>query len=168
MFHARKVNGSLRKATEAYGNLRKVIPADQKRSPNGSFVPFTGRQIGSSCAYETLPMEDSTVERKSHSIRGTARQLERQINMNEHPRSKRIHGARANRTPHAISTAGSSGRLKAQMPERKQLPPAPIVPFKTARGLLICLGWLRLYQCIISPSYATVARRGLRYEPGEK
>jgi hypothetical protein len=38
--------------------------------------------------------------------------------------------------------------------------PALVQP---ARGLLICFGWLRLFQQIVAPSYAMAARKGLRH-----
>ena|SRR5215472_4669986 len=87
-------------------------------------------------------------ERKSHWINETGEWFVRQTSMNEHPTSKRNAGP-AIRT-HKVARA-------EVIDLSKQLPGA-------TRGLLICLGWLRLFQRIVTPHYAAGGRRGSRYE----
>jgi hypothetical protein len=89
------------------------------------------------------------LERKAHWIIETRAWFSRQTSMNKYPRSKRLHGAHA---AHTTRTA-RAGIISW----RKQLP-------GPTQGLLICLGWLRLFQCIVLPQYAAAGRRGPRYE----
>jgi hypothetical protein len=89
------------------------------------------------------------VEHKSHRFNETGGFFAHPTGMNEHTRSRRLHG------PHAVHTQRAA--RASVMDLRKQLP-------QPTRGLLISLGWLRLFQRIVTPQYAAAGRRGSRYE----
>ena len=99
---------------------------------------------GMKCLNSRLPK----TERKSHWINETGEWFGRQTSMNEHPTSKR-NGVLAIRT-HRVARSEVID-LSKQLPE-------------ATRGLLICLGWLRLFQRIVTPHCAAAGRKGSRYE----
>jgi hypothetical protein len=82
----------------------------------------------------------------------------RQTSMKENPRFKQITELQNNL---AANAPKSRARQKSRM--TKRLAPQRAEPVQPSRGLLICLGWLRLFQQIVAPSYAMAARRGTRH-----
>ena|SRR5580765_7627278 len=105
------------------------------------------------------PSANPDMGRKSHSSRGTTARLERQTSMRQHAISKQFNSARVNQARKTTVQTVSRSRLQRQTHSTE-----PTTPPNPARALLICLGWLRLYQRIILPHYAMVGRRGLWYE----
>jgi hypothetical protein len=98
--------------------------------------------------------------------------------MNEYLKSKPLQRARSSEAekmtrppakrakPHY---PGSRGRKQDNCIQSRRFEDAwRTIQFQPARGLLICLGWLRLYQRIVSPilspRYAVIARKGGRHE----
>jgi hypothetical protein len=81
--------------------------------------------------------------------------------MNRHPEFKQGERTRANRVQ-KVTRAKTGNTL--QSTERKRISPDVTTLFQPARGLLICLGWLRLFQQIVAPRYALIPRREFRRE----
>jgi hypothetical protein len=85
--------------------------------------------------------------------------------MNEQPKFKHIRGhsnAEANRRTQIVTRAkrAASRRQPAEM----NVPlAAPAFPMHPARGLLICIGWLRLFRTIVSGDLPS-ARRPVPHE----
>jgi hypothetical protein len=81
--------------------------------------------------------------------------------MNRHPEFKQGERTRANRVQ-KVTRAKTGNTL--QSAEKKRISPDITTLFQPARGLLICLGWLRLFQQIVAPRYALIPRREFRRE----
>jgi hypothetical protein len=81
--------------------------------------------------------------------------------MNRHPEFKQGERTRANR---AQKVTGAKNGNTLQSAEKKRISPNVSTLFQPARGLLICLGWLRLFQQIVAPRYALIPRREFRRE----
>jgi hypothetical protein len=78
--------------------------------------------------------------------------------MKDNPEFEPMRNARNSR---AQSTPKSTSRR--QLPATARLALQKVAPVPTNRGLLICLGWLRLFKEIVAPNYAMVGRKGLRH-----
>jgi hypothetical protein len=83
-------------------------------------------------------------------IAGTTPSLVIQTCMNEQPKLKIVHKDSNTGTDSRVRTSARTSRT-AQ---------APTAPFHPARGLMICIGWLRLYQTIISGAIPSSRRSG--------
>jgi hypothetical protein len=77
---------------------------------------------------------------------------------------KQFDSARGSRAQKNPRRRASATYLIQQSPAKKQLSPDLTALLSPARELLISLGWLRLFQSIVSHRYPAVARRELRPE----
>ena len=84
--------------------------------------------------------------------------------MNRHPEFKQGERTRANRVQKVTQAKAGSALSLRQSAEKKGISADITTLFQPARGLLICLGWLRLFQQIVAPRYALIPRREFRRE----
>jgi len=85
--------------------------------------------------------------------------LVRQTNMKVNPRIKQP--TKNDRNNLVQNIRPPRARQQRTAIERRSAEDAALV--QPARGLLICFGWLRLFQQIVAPSYAMAGRKGLRH-----
>ena len=114
--------------------------------------------------YKASPVSPQTpmLGLKSHSIPGTDRRFSAQTNMNEYLKTNPARRAGL-KCPQSVPRAGAtSAGLQLQHALRPQPSLTPTALLDPARELLICLGWVRLYQTILSPSRALYARKEFR------
>jgi hypothetical protein len=103
----------------------------------------------------SIPMDAVTVDRRwdFSPTTGTVDTLIPHMNMNKRPSKSRL--ARLKESGPRIQVSNLVSRhLRAPLP---QFSPS-------ARELLICLGWLRLFQVIILPQRKPIGRRSASYE----
>jgi hypothetical protein len=77
---------------------------------------------------------------------------------------KQFDSARGSRAQKNARPRAGATYFRQQTPAGKQPSPDLTALLRPARELLISLGWLRLFQSIVSPRYAAVAPRELRPE----
>ncbi len=102
--------------------------------------------------------------RKSHSVQETNGRFERPISMNNNSRSNRFHGTGITRDQNTTNANAGATHLQRQYSGGRRPSPKFRPLLEPARGLQICLGWIRLFQSIVLPSYLVFARKGCRYE----
>ena len=100
--------------------------------------------------------------RKYQLAHGTSDGLERQTGMNRHPEFNHGERTRANRLQRLRRAKASASYLLQPATERKRTSSDLTMSIQPGRGLLICLGWLRLFQQIVAPRYAFIPRRELQ------
>jgi hypothetical protein len=83
--------------------------------------------------------------------------------MNRHPEFKQSQRTRPNRVQ-KVTRAKANNTLLQQAAQKKRISPDVTTLLQPVRGLLICLGWLRLFQQIVAPRYALIPRRDFRRE----
>jgi hypothetical protein len=87
--------------------------------------------------------------------------------MNRYPEFNQGERTRANRVQRLRRAKARNSHRLLWAAERKRTSHDLNLPLRPARGLLICLGWLRLFQHIVAPRYALIPRRefqrGRRY-----
>jgi hypothetical protein len=93
---------------------------------------------------------------------GTVRRLVLQTFMNEQSKSKRIGRDLSARVGHGFRTVTRAKRVASQRkcanPNTPLAGPDPC--FNPARGLVICMGWLRLFQTIVSDRIPSASKFG--------
>jgi hypothetical protein len=71
--------------------------------------------------------------------------------MNEHHKSKRFQGVRADRTQNHHRIKINRADLGDRLTIKRSVRPRPVTVLRPGQELLICLGWLRLFQRIVAP-----------------
>jgi hypothetical protein len=84
--------------------------------------------------------------------------------MNRHPEFKKCQRTRPNRVQKVIRAKAGSAPFLQQAAEKKRISSDVTTLLQPVRGLLICLGWLRLFQQIVAPRYALISRKDFRRE----
>src|SRR5262245_18099036 len=79
--------------------------------------------------------------------------------MNEHSRPKRFHGFSGHRFQNAARARTTGFRLLPQTSGAKRFSMETKGFFHSARELMICLDWLRLFQTIVSADYLPATRK---------
>lgn len=74
--------------------------------------------------------------------------------MNEHHKSKRFQGVRVDRTQNHHRNGISRTDQGGQFTIKRNSRPKPVTLLRPGQELLICLGWLRLFQRIVAPELA--------------
>jgi hypothetical protein len=82
--------------------------------------------------------------------------------MNRLPEFNQGERTRANRVQKVTRAKARNTRFRQQATEEKRLFCSATTVLQPARGLLVCLGWLRLFQHIVAPRYALIPRREFR------
>jgi hypothetical protein len=98
----------------------------------------------------------------SHSLWGTGAEFKPQISMNVHPGLKHFCN-RGSRLRIVTRTEHYAPRSRRQVPGTELLPVQTRAGSRPARELMIFLGWLRLFQRIVSPNHA-LGHRGFKNE----
>jgi len=76
--------------------------------------------------------------------------------MKDNPEFKRVSKARKDEGKSNLSGRRHIPAIARRALEQEQ-------PVSTDRGLLICFGWLRLFQEIVSPNIPIAGRKGFRH-----
>jgi hypothetical protein len=82
--------------------------------------------------------------------------------MNRHPEFNQGERTRANRVQKVTRAKARNTPFRQQAAEKKRISCNITTFLPPARGLLISLGWLRLFQHIVAPRYALIPRREFR------
>jgi len=93
---------------------------------------------------------------------GTVAPLVLQTFMNEQSKSKRIRCDLSTSAGHGFRTVTRAKRVVSQRKSANPNTPlaGPDPSFNPARGLVICMGWLRLFQTIVSDSIPSASKFG--------
>ena len=84
--------------------------------------------------------------------------------MNRHPEFKQSQRTRTNRVQKVTHVKANNTPFRQQAADKKRISPDVTTLLQPVRGLLICLGWLRLFQQIVAPRYALIPRKDFRRE----
>ena len=103
----------------------------------------------------TVGPNRTRMELSSQSVWGTGAFIKCQTSMNQHHKSKQFNGGAGSQLRGTTGSRTTHHPLQQQSSRTRR----PRRLFQSTRDLMICLGWLRLFQTIVSPGPIQAAHK---------